>query len=243
VDDVASQRRHAERKLNEIRVHLQLFHPSYFIPCASFIYFSHAENFFMNECANRIDDIYDFTSHELQVPTVVLYPGDSWQVGALWDSSSSLRRYREDLAHALSLSPDTGASVDLPRLKEAAAAFIRKSNCKNNTMLLKALPPAVVRLNDLGIDVELSYRDGLKQVTGRQADIVTSSDSLNYCLQFDWGGDTLAVNGRYQTLRGGNARAFFRIFRVAAHNSAGVSFDLAFLGHQVVHKVAGALIS
>jgi hypothetical protein len=28
--------------------------------------------------------------------------------------------------------------------------------------------------------------------------IVTSSDSLHYCLQYDWGGDTLAVNGRYQ---------------------------------------------
>jgi hypothetical protein len=197
----------------------------------------------MNKCANRIEDIYDFTSKELQAPTIVLYPGDSWEVGTPWDSSHSLRRYQEDLARALSLPPDTSAPVDLPRLKDAATAFIRKSNYKNNTLLLKALPPAVVRLNDLGIDVELSYRDGLRQVTARQADIVTSSDSLNYCLQFDWGGDTLAVNGRYQTLPGGNARAYFRIFRVAAHNSAGNSFDLAFLGHQVVQKVAGAFVS
>ncbi len=242
-DDAASHRRHAERKRNEIKVHLQLFYPSYFIPCASFIYFSHAENFFMNKCANRIEDIYDFTSKELQVPTAVLYPGDSWEVGTPWDSSYSLRRYQEDLARALSLPPDTSAPVDLSRLKEAATAFIRKSNYKNNTLLLKALPPAVVRLSDLGIDVELSYRDGLKRVTGRQPDIVTSSDSLSYCLQFDWGGDTLAVNGRYQTLRGGNARAYFRIFRVAAHNSAGNSFDLAFLGHQVVQKVAEAFVS
>ena len=241
--DAASHRRHAERKRNEIKVHLQLFHPSCFIPCASFIYFSHAENFFMNKGANRIEDIYDFTSKELRAPTIVLYPGDSWEVGTPWDSSHSLRRYQEDLARALSLPPDTSTPVDLPRLKDAATAFIRKSNYKNNTLLLKALPPAVVRLNDLGIDVELSYRDGLRQVTARQPDIVTSSDSLNYCLQFDWGGDTLAVNGRYQTLPGGNARAYFRIFRVAAHNSAGNSFDLAFLGHQVVQKVAGAFVS
>jgi hypothetical protein len=197
----------------------------------------------MNKCANRIEDVYDLTFNKLHVPTVVLYPGDSWEVATPWDSSYSIRRYQEDLARALSLPPDTSVPVDLPRLKEAAAAFIRKRNCKNNKLLLKALPPTVVRLNDLGIDVELSYRDGLKQVTGRQADIMTSSDSLSYCLQFDWGGDTLAVNGRYQTLPGGNERAYFRIFRVAAHNSAGNSFDLVFLGHQVVQKVAGAFVS
>jgi hypothetical protein len=243
IDDHACHRRHAQRKLNEIKVHLQLFHPSSFIPCASFVYFSHAENFFMNECANRVDAVHDLASKDLKVPTVVLYPGDKWQVGDPWDSSTALYRYRADVERALVCPPDTSPRVEFGRLCESAAAFVRKSTHKNNTLLLKALRPAVVGLNDLGIDVELSYRGGLKKVTGKQADIVTSSDSLNYCLQFDWGGDTLAVNGRYQTIPGGNARAFFRIFRVAAHNSAGNSFDLAFLGHQVVQKVAGAFVS
>jgi hypothetical protein len=197
----------------------------------------------MNQCANRIDAVYEFASKDLKVPTVVLYPGDTWEVGDPRDSSTSLHRYQADVERALSCPPDTSLPVEFPRLRESASVFVRKSNHKNNTLLLKALPPAVVRLTDLGIDVELSYREGLKQVKGRQADIVTSSDSLNYCLQFDWGGDTLAVNGRYQTLPGGNARAFFRIFRVAAHNSAGNSFDLTFLGHQVVQRVAGAFVS
>jgi UDP-MurNAc hydroxylase len=238
--DSVSHIRHAQRKLSEIKVHLQLFRPSFFIPCASFVYFSHAENFFMNECANRIDAIYEYASKDLKVPTVVLYPGDTWDVGNPRDSTGSLRRYQADVERALSCKPDTSPTVDLRRLCEVADAFVRKSNHKNNRLLLKALPPTVVRLSDLSIDVELSYREGLKQVKGKQADIVTSSDSLNYCLQFDWGGDTLAVNGRYQTVPGGNARAFFRIFRVAAHNSAGNSFDLAFIGHQVIQRVTSA---
>jgi hypothetical protein len=241
--DRVSHMRHAQRKLNEIKVHLQLFKPSFFIPCASFVYFSHSDNFFMNDCANRIESVYELASNELKTPTVVLYPGDTWEIGDRWDSSGSLHRYRMDVERALSSPPDTSAPVGFGRLVESADAFIRKSNHKNNSLLLKALPPAVIRLNDLGIDVELSYRDGLKRVTTKRPDIVTSSDSLNYCLQFDWGGDTLAVNGRYQTFPGGNARAFFRIFRVAAHNSAGNSFDLVFLGHQVVQKLTGALVS
>jgi hypothetical protein len=243
VDDHASHKRHAQRKLNEIRTHVEIFQPSFFIPCASFIYFSHAENFFMNEHANRVESIYELASKDLGVPTVVLYPGDTWEVGEPRDSSLPLERYQADLEHALADRPDTSGIVGLARLKESAAAFIRKTNHRNNRLLLKAFPPAVIRLSDLGIDVELSYRDGLREVKGKQIDLITSSDSLNYCLQFDWGGDTLAVNGRYQTVPGGNARAFFRILRVAAHNSAGDSFDLVFLGHQLIQRVAGVLDS
>jgi UDP-MurNAc hydroxylase len=243
VEDHASHSRHARRKLNEMIVHLQLFQPSSFVPCASFVYFSHSENFFMNERANRIDAVYELVSRDIKVPTVVLYPGDTWEVGDPWDSSTSIGKYQADSERVLSSEPDTSPPVELSRMKESAAAFIRKGNHRNNGLLLKALPSAVIRLNDLGIDVELSYRDGLKKVTGKQPDIMTSSDSLNYCLQFDWGGDTLAVNGRYQTVAGGNARAFFRIFRVAAHNSAGNSFDLAFLGHQAMQKVGRAFVS
>jgi hypothetical protein len=129
----------------------------------------------------------------------------------------------------------------MPKLQEAANGLIRKCSHKNNRVLLNALQPAVIRLNDLGIDVELSYRGGLREVKGKRPDIVTSSDSLHYCLQYDWGGDTLAVNGRYQVPPDGNARRFFRIFRVPAHNSAGNSFDLTFLGYQVVKKAMDAL--
>lgn len=240
-EDTASHARHAQRKRTEMRRYIQMFEPAIFIPFASFIYFSHKENFFMNRGANRIGDIYEFTTQQLGTPTVVLYPGDKWEVGTSRDSGDSIHRYEADLERALSLPPDTSPSIQLEKLKEAAKSLIRKCGHKNNRVLLNAMQPAVIRLNDLGIDVELSYRGGLREVKGKQPDIVTSSDSLNYCLQYDWGGDTLAVNGRYQVPPGGDARKFFRIFRVPAHNSAGNSFDLKFLGHQAVKKTMNAL--
>lgn len=240
-DDRSSHTRHAQRKLNEIRLHAQIFEPTTFIPFASFIYFSHAENFFMNAAVNRIGSVYEFTARQLGVPTVVLYPGEGWEVGEPRDSSDSLRRYALDFEHALSRPPDTSDPIPMTKLREAANNFVHRCNQKNSRLLLKALLPAFVRLNDLGIDVELSYRRGLSEVTGKQPDIVTSSNSLYYCLLYEWGGDTLAVNGRYQVPPGGNARRFFRIFRVAAHNSAGNAFDLLFLGRQVVKKTADVL--
>src|SRR5260370_10711181 len=154
---------------------------------------------------------------------------------------NSLRRVALYFDHALSRTPDTNHLKPMTKLREAANNFVHICNHNKHRLLLKALLPAFVRLNDLGIDVELSYRRGVSEVTGKQPDIVTSSNSLYYCLLYEWGGDTLAVNGRYQVPPGGNARRFFRIFRVAAHNSAGNSFDLLFLGRQVVKKTADVL--
>ena len=82
----------ADRKRAELRTQIRILQPAMFVPFASFIYFSHAENFFMNRAVNRIPDVYEFATHELQVPTVVLYPGDHWEVDAPRDSSESIRR-------------------------------------------------------------------------------------------------------------------------------------------------------
>jgi UDP-MurNAc hydroxylase len=240
-EDTGSHERHAKRKRSEMRRYIQVFQPRVFIPFASFIYFSHAENYFMNAASNRIGDVYEFSTHQLGVPTVVLYPGDKWEVYEQRDSGESVRKYESDLQHALSRQPDTSQPVEIKRLQEAANALIRKCSHKNNRVLLNVLQPAVICLSDLGIDVEFSYRRGLQRVTGKCPDIVMSSDSLHYCLLYDWGGDTLAVNGRYQIPPGGNARKFFRIFRVPAHNSAGNSFDFMFLSHQLVKKTFDAM--
>src|SRR5579864_4722836 len=73
--DHACHKEHAERKFAEVRTQVQIFKPAMFVPFASFIYFCHAENFFMNQAVNHIRDVYRFVSQELHVPTVVLYPG------------------------------------------------------------------------------------------------------------------------------------------------------------------------
>lgn len=59
---------------SEPRCDIQMFEPATFIPFASFIYFSHAENSFMNTAINRIGGVYEFTTRRLGVSTVVLIP-------------------------------------------------------------------------------------------------------------------------------------------------------------------------
>lgn len=235
--DEASHQRHAERKRSEMCRQIRLFQPKWFIPCASYVYFSHVENFYMNQAVNRIGDVYRFVTGELDTPTVVLYPDDKWEVGEPWDSTPSIQRYDADFEAAKAQEPDKSPVVHLSKLQAVAASMVRKAEVKNNRLLLRALSPSVARLIDLGIDVELSYRDGLKQVTGKQPDIVISSDSLMYCMAYDWGGNTLEINGRYEVPSSGNIEQFFRIFRVSQHNSAGEALNLRFIGDKVLTKI------
>jgi UDP-MurNAc hydroxylase len=240
-EDRIGHKRHADHKIAEMTRQIQVFQPTWFIPFASYVFFSHAENFYMNLSSNRIGDVFHHLTRELNMHTIVLYPGDQWVAGTPQDSTEAIRRYDDDFTRALEAAPTIAPSVDLDRLQDAARVFVSKSAEKNNQLFLNALPPAVVYLTDLDTHLELSFRGGLRMVEERQPDIVLSSDSLLNCLTTDWGGETLVINGRFQVPAGGRPRRFFWIFRVPRHNSIGTTLDLKFLGRQAVEKVRAAV--
>jgi UDP-MurNAc hydroxylase len=236
INDHASHKKHADRKRVELANQVRIFQPGTLIPFASYVYFCHAENFYMNKCVNQIGDIYRYGTEELKVPTNVLYPGDEWNLDADWDSTESIRKYDRDLQRALNSAPLTSPKYELAALRETAREFARQCGYKNNQRLLKAMPAARIHLSDLEKDVEFSFRSGLTEGVSGPIDISTSSDSLMYCLTKSWGGETLQVNGRYQAPAAGNQSHFFRIFKVFQHNSYGTSLNLMFLGNQTLKK-------
>jgi hypothetical protein len=219
--DIASHRRHAVEKMMEMRRQIQIFKPRWLIPFASYIYFSHGENYYMNQASNRIDDVYRYVQEELGCDTVVLYPGESWEVGAGHDSQTSIRSYNTALEAALTRPPDSSRVVTMDELQRSAAALIERNRSRNNWVLLDLLPSVVMHVTDLALDVEFSYRRGLRQVLGKKPGLSLSSDSLWYCLAYDWGGNTLEINGRYQVFPKRDPDWFFRLFRISQHNAAG----------------------
>src|SRR5215467_2182764 len=79
-DNVVGLRAGAQHKIDEITRQAQALHPKTIVPSASFVWFLHVENYFMNRDVNRINRIHDYCSKQLGIPTVVLYPGDEWTV-------------------------------------------------------------------------------------------------------------------------------------------------------------------
>jgi UDP-MurNAc hydroxylase len=230
--DQASHRRHALEKLKEMARQVRILRPKMVVPCASFVWFSHQENYFANREANRIWDVYDFTTKTLGCKTVVLYPGDQWRVGDTeHDSAEALRKYRADYAAVEDSPPLTkSAPVSLDQLRQAHEAYRRKALARNNRHLLRAIRPAVVFIADLGVKVRISLLKGIETLNDHSApDITLSSEALQYCYLWDWGGDTLAVNGRYTVPAGGDPSRFFQNFRIAAYNATGFPFDVPLL--------------
>jgi hypothetical protein len=242
-EDFESQKASAKEKRQQMAEQIEITRPRHFVPFASYIFFCHDENFFMNRHVNRVGDTYRFLATERGQDTVVLYPGDQWKVGTPHDSTKAIACYESDFAAALASVPVASKSSDLPTLSEMMSKLIAKCVKNNNSLLLNAIPSSVVRLSDLGIDVEISFRRGLRPVTGKLPDIVTSSNNLFYCLTTDWGGDTLKINGRFSVLEGGLANRFFQIFRVPQYNSYGDSLNISFVAGRLMDRFRRASVA
>jgi hypothetical protein len=117
-------------------------------------------------------------------------------------------------------------------LKSAAAAFSERIRRKNALWTLKPsrwigyLRPVRIYLSDVDRTMTFDMFDGLRDAgSGRGSpDLEMSGDSLLFALNFDFGFDTLQVNGRFQEVVPGSRRMLSRQFGVARYNNNGLSF-------------------
>lgn len=205
--------------------------PRYVIPSASFSWFCNTENYWMNEQAHHVGEISDDVSHAGATP-IVLYPGDTWRVGAPHDNASAIERYDRDYQRVS--SPEalfSNPTVELSKLKERAATFVDKLKAANSRLLLPFLKPARIYLDDHQRSVVLSLAKGLEesQLPRERCDVALGSDSLDYSLRYLWGGDTLNINGRFEKPHHGQFSRFRIYFAIASLNNGGIAFNPAYL--------------
>jgi hypothetical protein len=192
------------------------------LPFASFFYFSHDENFYLNDAKNRIGDVARFVREQCASTPIVLYPGDTWSVGAEHDNAGAIARYDTDAAAAQPIHK-AGASVPVEQLVELAAGYRERLKKANNAAMLWLLLPKVrIYLDDLATAVEFDWRTGLRR-SDAKPDISMHSESLAFVLKFDWGMDTLTVNGRFRADEKGYQR-FVRAFSPGSLNNIGRRF-------------------
>lgn len=229
-EDVAFRREHAREKLDRIAIQCAAFKPRYVIPFASFVWYSHVENFYHNAEMNRVDVVARFLANDLGRLPVVLYPGDRWHVGEGHDWRPAAQRYLRDFDEKLTRGPvDASAPVERERLQRAATEFLRR--IKKRNLLLPLLPnmSTTIDLIDTGERLALSL-EGLREAKpSEEPDIRMSAESLLFALRAPWGSNALGVNGRFTEPRRGSSKRFFNLFRAADLNDHGRGFDVAWL--------------
>jgi len=168
------------------------------IPFASFIYFSTEDNKYVNPFANTVNDAYDYLSKQGQ-SAAVLYPGDSYEVGAAYDSSPALQRYASlPKWDELTYDPiDTKSLTEIFAAYKAMAAQIRERYPRPLLMLLR---PVTIKIPDLDKTVEFSLAS--EQIAEIQEpyrpDLSINSQPLWFGFKFPFGIQTLGVSARFR---------------------------------------------
>jgi hypothetical protein len=135
-EDLTRRHAGAQAMLDRVVRQAKTLRAKYVIPFASFIWFSHEENDYMNAGLRPVSDVAKIVKDETYSQPVVLYPGDRWEVGHSIDNSSAIDRYAADLAQ-LPLRPRSpGNRTDISELKRVANRFSdRIKNGRSRTRL------------------------------------------------------------------------------------------------------------
>ena len=192
-----------KRKLTQMQIQMEVFKPDYFMPIASFIWFSHEENFYMNDRMNTVDKVSDFVL-ENNVKPIILYPGSVFEIGSIHNNEININKYMIAYNKINIDNTDKTNSVGLEKLTLSATKYIDK--LKNDSFLafiLLSIFPIKCYLRDLDKTVKFSVLKGLKKTDkkDRSLNFELSSEVLDYCLNFYWGFETTKVNGRFDTAR------------------------------------------
>ena len=226
----------SREKLQRIQIQDKIFQPKFIIPFASFVRFSHKDNHYMNDQMNRIENVEKFIREKTNSIPIILYPGDIWSGKEKIDNSLSINKHTDDLQKNLELYDDPKI-IEFDELQKLASAYIDDIKKRNNLTFVKLLhnlhffKTTNIFLKDLNISVSFNLIDGLKKSVSDKlnVDIITDSDSLSFVFSWDYGVDTLFVNGRFRT-SGGKIMNFFRLFLIGTLNNNGRTFPLGVLG-------------
>ncbi|HUQ52417.1 MAG TPA: MBL fold metallo-hydrolase [Gammaproteobacteria bacterium] len=122
-EEVERRRAGARTTLDRCVFHAQFFGAKQVIPFASFVWFCHDENFYINAEHNRVDRAFEELRARSPCQPCVMYPGDCLTVGESYNSRLALERHIADF-DALAARPRVQAKrVSEEELLDAARKF------------------------------------------------------------------------------------------------------------------------
>jgi len=228
----------AKSKLDIFLQQINAFTPEVAIPIASYVWFCHKDNFYLNDLINKPDLVEQRIIKNSLATPVVLFPGETHRLGQRHDNKKSIKQwlFAYDKIQSIPLNElEQSTTIEVRSLQEQATTFVKqlKSDFGLATLFLK---PASVYLIDHKTSFLLSLNKGLlpSKDLEENCDISLSSDSLLACMKFPWGNDTLGVNGKFSKPANGNYSRYYNFFRFNQLKSRGIEVNMSYL-----LKVAG----
>tara|TARA_Y100000996_G_scaffold317483_1_gene253632 strand:- start:359 stop:1657 length:1299 start_codon:yes stop_codon:yes gene_type:complete len=196
----------AKKQLETIKLQDDVLNPKNIIPFASFIYFSHEENFYMNDSINTPEDVEAHIVKNLKSDSIWLRPNENWAIGNTKDNTQSIdywMQYYNSLDQLPRIKPEK--TFKLNELEEKYDKYIKKIKSRNNSFLVSLYnlifgKKINLYLYDIEQYVEISLLKGIQSLkTNPNNYIKLHTESLAFIFDFDYGIDTFAVAARFDS--------------------------------------------
>jgi len=203
----------AKMKLAHLELEVKAVQPKFAMPFASYVYFSHQENAYLNDSVNRPSVVVE-RIRSLGMTPVVCRPGDALELsraGLEAASAEASPRAAELDKHveAVQRGEKPLRKSDAVPLEDVLATV--KAGLERLKKGMSAVDFALMRLRNrrsaflLTDHKQVVVVESLRRVKvapeATPADVAVSSEALKFAFQQDFGFDTLLVNGRFQEQR------------------------------------------
>ena len=251
-DDKEIRERSAREKLNRIKIQTEVFNPKYTIPFASFVYFSHDENKYMNDSINTISTAHEYINGNTDSKSIVMYPGDTWDFKSKFNNEKPLELYEKAYSQIPNLEyRSLSSTVSDKELLQASQKYLQELSKNNSSFamgLYRYIPffgakNIIIKLFDTKKYYQFGWSKGLIPLSNSSnPDIEMSSESLLYILSYPWGFGTLMVNGRFRSKDLDHTKSS-RIFMLGLMNSIDKRLTMGFILKEGISKVFGKGLS
>lgn len=181
------------------------------IPFASFVSFAHERNAYLNDAANRPEDVIE-AFLEAPFELCVMQPGDVTDGTVRPGQNAAAVAFWSTKYDQMGADLMTYDTVDEPTLRATFATWRARVFANNSRAAMRlaqaaspirVLQPVVVHLDDTGQSWRIDPPRGTLDKTDAPADLIMHSESLNFLFSNSFGFDTLGVNGTFEEAREG----------------------------------------
>jgi hypothetical protein len=203
----------AQEKFERIKIQADGLKPNIIIPFASFVYFSHSDNFYLNDLQNTPEKLRaakDLSSLQDNIffmkPFDEIILKDECRIrNKLHGLTAVAEHHWNSLMKNIKPNINKHKPVSLDPLRQKFKKYLAKIylNFLISSQILELvgfIKPLKIQISDLLITVRISYIKGIKVLDNKDDfDISMKSDVLDFILSNDYGYNSTSVNGRYRT--------------------------------------------
>lgn len=234
-DDADRKQREATETLDEMMMHVTEVDATWFVPTASFVRFSHAENVHMMSHVNTVDDVAALVDADR---LAVLYPGDVWNISTVPSGTTdAIARYRADAAAVDSQPLTTHEPVEPASILAAARTTLAEIANAFPRWVRRRIPALCFAFTDgpgaLRVDVGRASAE-LIETPDTECVVHASTQAIEYTFQHRWAIPTLLISGRF-TIEGSEEH-WDRFKRLGAAYASGFHAKGAVLGLRHARK-------